>query len=63
MGIIITVGGAALCSLLTAVGGAWGKGALTAIRLSRVGIRGTDAERHLFIGAVYRARRSEAQQT
>lgn len=32
MGIVITVGGAALCSLLTAVGGAWGKGALTAIR-------------------------------
>lgn len=32
MGIIVTVGGAALCSLLTAVGGAWGKGALTAIR-------------------------------
>lgn len=26
MGIVITVGGAALCSLLTAVGGAWGKG-------------------------------------
>ena len=32
MGIVITVGGAALCSLLTAIGGAWGKGALTAIR-------------------------------
>lgn len=32
MGIMVTVGGAALCSLLTAVGGAWGKGALTAIR-------------------------------
>lgn len=32
MGIVITVGGAALCSLLTAVGGSWGKGALTAIR-------------------------------
>ncbi|ADU71790.1 MFS transporter [Pantoea sp. At-9b] len=32
MGIVVTVGGAALCSLLTAVGGAWGKGALTAIR-------------------------------
>jgi len=32
MGIVITVGGAALCSLLTAGGGAWGKGALTAIR-------------------------------
>lgn len=25
MGIVITVGGAAICSLLTAVGGAWGK--------------------------------------
>ena len=32
MGIVVTVGGAALCSLLTAIGGAWGKGALTAIR-------------------------------
>ena len=32
MGIVITVGGAALCSLLTAIGGAWGKGALTSIR-------------------------------
>ncbi|MCV9878733.1 MFS transporter [Brenneria izbisi] len=32
LGIVITVGGAAICSLLTAVGGAWGKGALTAIR-------------------------------
>lgn len=32
MGIVITVGGAALCSLLTAIGGLWGKGALTAIR-------------------------------
>ncbi|MDZ7279956.1 MFS transporter [Pantoea eucrina] len=32
MGIVITVGGAALCSLLTAIGGAGGKGALTAIR-------------------------------
>lgn len=32
MGIVVTVGGAALCSLFTAIGGAWGKGALTAIR-------------------------------
>lgn len=32
MGIVVTVGGAAVCSLLTAIGGAWGKGALTAIR-------------------------------
>jgi len=32
MGIIVTVGGAALCSLLTALGGSWGKGALTGIR-------------------------------
>jgi MFS family permease len=32
LGIVVTVGGAALCSLLTAIGGAWGKGTLTAIR-------------------------------
>ncbi|AHG18380.1 MFS transporter [Chania multitudinisentens RB-25] len=32
LGIVITVSGAALCSLLTAVGGAWGKGALIGIR-------------------------------
>lgn len=32
MGIIVTVGGAALCSLLTAIGGSWGKGILTGIR-------------------------------
>ncbi|WP_337264938.1 MULTISPECIES: MFS transporter [unclassified Serratia (in: enterobacteria)] len=32
LGIIVTVTGAAICSLLTAVGGAWGKGALIGIR-------------------------------
>ncbi len=31
-GIVFTVGGAAICSLLTAVGGAWGKSALIGIR-------------------------------
>jgi MFS family permease len=31
-GIVVTVGGAAVCSLLTAIGGAWGKGALIGIR-------------------------------
>ncbi|MBJ7222624.1 MULTISPECIES: MFS transporter [unclassified Brenneria] len=32
LGIVITVGGSAISSLLTAIGGAWGKGALTVIR-------------------------------
>ncbi|MFZ1874571.1 MAG: MFS transporter [Chania sp.] len=32
LGIIVTVTGAAVCSLLTAVGGSWGKGALIGIR-------------------------------
>ncbi|CAI1724310.1 Putative niacin/nicotinamide transporter NaiP [Serratia marcescens] len=32
LGIVVTVGGAAVCSLLTAIGGAWGKGALIGIR-------------------------------
>ncbi|AUG98691.1 MFS transporter [Prodigiosinella confusarubida] len=32
LGIVVTVGGAAICSLLTAIGGSWGKGALTTIR-------------------------------
>lgn len=32
LGITVTVTGAAICSLLTAIGGAWGKGALIGIR-------------------------------
>jgi MFS family permease len=61
MGIVITVGGAALCSLLTAVGGAWGKGADGHSLCRGVGLRGTNGERYLFIRTVYRARRSKTQ--